>query len=461
MNLPAGIAMQRLFGTNGIRGVVNEDMNIELASGVGKAVGTFLCGKGRVVVGTDTRTSNCMLADALTAGILCTGVDVVDVGVCPSPAIQYAVKTGMGNFGVIITASHNPPQFNGIKCIDEDGTELGREKEEQIEKIYFERRFLHKPWYETGSYVENNQANTIYINGILEKCDKETIKKAKLRVLIDCSNGASCFTSPYLLEKLGCKVISLNAHPQGTFPGHASEPTPDNLKETIKITEALGMDITVVHDGDADRTIFIDEKGNYIFGDKSLALVAREIVKARNGGLVVTPVATSLCLEDAVKEHGGRVLYTRVGAPIVARAMIENDAVFGGEENGGMIFPEFQYCRDGGMAAAKMLEILAKTGRTLSELIDSLPKYAQIKTKVECPENKKDVALRKLVEYYKGEKIDTTDGVKILFEKSWVLIRPSGTEPIYRVYAEAENTEKARKLSEENRKLIEEIIRSI
>ncbi|MEM3396955.1 MAG: phosphoglucosamine mutase [Thermoplasmata archaeon] len=453
--------MPRLFGTNGIRGVVNADMNIELASGIGRSVGSFLGGSGKVVVGTDTRTSNEMLKDALISGILSTGCDTVDVGIAPSPAIQYAVKTGFGTFGVIITASHNPPQFNGIKCIDADGTELGRDKEEAIEKIYFEKKFVAKPWNEIGKLLTSNGANQNYIDGIISKCDLEAIKKAKLSVLLDCSNGASSFTSPYLLEKLGCRVISLNSHPQGTFPGHESEPTPDNLKDTIKIASALGADLTVVHDGDADRTIFIDEKGQYIYGDKSLALMAREMVKARNGGLVVTPVATSLCFEDAVKPYGGKVLYTRVGAPIVARAMIEHNAVFGGEENGGMIFPEFQYCRDGGMAAAKMVEVLAKTGMKLSELIDSLPKYAQVKTKVECPDAKKEVALKKLVEYYRDEKVDTTDGVKIMFDKAWVLVRPSGTEPIYRVYAEAETMERAKKLSEENKKLIEEIIKSV
>jgi phosphomannomutase/phosphoglucomutase len=453
--------MPRLFGTNGIRGVVNEDMNIELASNIGKAVGTFLGGKAKVVVGTDTRTSNTMLKSALTAGILSTGADVVDVGICPSPAVQYAVKSGFGNFGVIITASHNPPEFNGIKCIDTDGTELGRNKEEAIEKIYFEKNFIARAWNETGNFAENNLANHTYINGIVKCVDVDAIRKAKIKVLLDCSNGAACYTSPYLLEKLGCKVISVNAHPQGTFPGHPSEPTPENLKDTINLAKAIDARLTIVHDGDADRTIFIDQKGNYLFGDKSLALMAREVVKAKKGGLVVTPVATSLCLEDAVKAHGGKVLYTKVGAPIVARAMIEHNAVFGGEENGGMIFPEFQYCRDGGMAAAKMIEILAKTGMALSELIDSLPKYAQIKTKVECPDAKKEIALKKLVEHYRDKKVDTTDGVKIMFERAWVLVRPSGTEPIYRVYSEAEDMDKAKKLADENKKLIEEIIKSI
>jgi len=453
--------MPRLFGTNGIRGVVNADMNIELASDVGKAVGTFLGGKGKVVVGTDTRTSNEMLKDGVISGLLATGCAVVDVGISPSPAIQYAVKSGYGNFGVIITASHNPPEFNGIKCIDSDGTELGREKEEAIEKIYFEKKFVLKPWNEIKGVMSNGTANQNYIEGIISRCEVEAIKKARLKVLVDCSNGAASFTTPYLLERLGCEVISLNSHPQGTFPGHPSEPTPENLKDTIKIASALCADITVVHDGDADRVIFIDEKGQYIFGDKSLALMAREIVKAKGGGLVVTPVATSLCLEDAVKGYGGKVLYTKVGAPIVARAMIEHHAVFGGEENGGMIFPDFQYCRDGGMAAARMVEILAKTGAKLSELIESLPKYAQVKTKVECPEAKKELALKKLLEHYSNARVDTTDGVKIFFDKAWVLVRPSGTEPIYRVYAEAESLEKAKKLSDENKKLIEEIIRSI
>ncbi|MEM3567207.1 MAG: phosphoglucosamine mutase, partial [Thermoplasmata archaeon] len=201
--------MPRLFGTNGIRGVVNEDMNIELASGIGRAVGSFLGGKGKVVVGTDTRTSNEMLKDALVSGLLSTGCDTIDVGISPSPAIQYAVKNGFGNFGVIITASHNPPQFNGIKCIDADGTELAREKEEAIEKIYFEKSFVVKPWNEIGRCLSNPKANQNYIEGIIGKCEVELIRKAKLKVLLDCSNGAASFTSPYLFEMLGCHVISL------------------------------------------------------------------------------------------------------------------------------------------------------------------------------------------------------------------------------------------------------------
>src|SRR4030043_112526 len=283
--------MGKLFGTNGIRGVVNKDMNCDLALGIGKAWGTLIkrkIQKPKVAIGTDARLSNDMLKNAISAGLLSTGCDVIDIGVVPTPTLQYTVREKGFDSGVIITASHNPPHFNGIKGVAADGTEFTKDIEDEIEKIYFEKKFMLSDWKNVGKISFWDGSIDLYINGILKVADVEA-------------------------------------------------------------------DIGVVQDGDADRAIFIDEKGTYIWGDKTLALVAKYATK-ENAGIVVTPVTTSSCFDDVVIKNNGYVIHTAVGSPIVARVMIKEKAVFGGEENGGLIFPEMQYCRDSAMSIAKILE---------------------------------------------------------------------------------------------------------
>jgi phosphomannomutase/phosphoglucomutase len=358
----------------------------------------------------------------------------------------------------MITASHNPPEFNGIKCIDYDGTEMPREKEERIEAIYFNKTSVHKNWKSVGSIGPVEGVARAYSAAIKQHVDVNAIAAAKLNVVLDCANGAATATSPNLLADLGVRVVSLNANPQGTFPGHPSEPTADNLKDLMATVKATGADLGIAHDGDADRTIFVDDQGNFVFGDRSLAIVARHVIKQKGGGIVVTPVSTSSCVEDVVKAEGGEVIYTRVGSPVVARKMIEVGAVFGGEENGGLIFPEHQYCRDGGMTAAKMLEIVATEG-LMSKLLTKIPEYCLDKRKMECPETRKEEVLARVVETFVNERVDTTDGIKVYFEEGWTLIRPSGTEPIFRIFSEAKSAEAAKKCGDRCEKALSEILK--
>src|SRR5439155_116647 len=299
--------MTRLFGTNGIRGVVGPDMNADLALKVGRAIGTSFEG-GPVALGRDTRLSGPMLARAVASGLMSAGCDVVDLGVVPTPAAQYFLaKSGHLKGGVVVTASHNPREFNGLKALDARGMEASREEEEAIESIYFDGRFRVAAWSEVGSIRSDDTANPRYLEAILAK-----------------------------------------AAIQG------------------------------------------------------------------GGGTVVTPVSTSSLSDDVVRAGGGRVVRTRVGSPIVARTMFETGAAFGGEENGGVIFPDHQFCRDGAMSAAKMLELLAREGKRLSSLAASLPQYHLKKANVSVPVERRDAILTSLVELTKGRKVDTTDGVKIV-----------------------------------------------
>ena len=440
--------MKRLFGTNGVRGITNESMNAELALKLGKAIGTYF--QGNIIVATDTRTSNEMLKNAVIAGLVATGCNVFDAKIAPSPTLQYYVKHSDADAGVIITASHNPPEFNGIKVIDADGIELSRNKEKEIEKIYFNERFKLAAWNELGKVYDIDILD-FYIEGILEKVDVEKIKSNDFKVIVDCGNGAACYTMPYLVSQMA-DVISLNAQPDGNFPGRKPEPTEENIKDLMRTVKAVNADLGVAYDGDADRAVFVDEKGNFIYGDKSLAIMAGYIVEKKRGK-VVTPVSTSSCVEEYVKARGGEIVYTKVGAPIVARKMVEVDAVFGGEENGGLMFPSHQYCRDGGMATAAMLELLAVKGKKLSEMVAEVPSYYLVKTKVKCENNREVMEkLRKVIE---GDQIDYTDGIKVYTDDGWVLIRPSGTEPIIRIYAEAKSQKIAEKMAEKYRKIVE------
>jgi phosphomannomutase/phosphoglucomutase len=447
----------RLFGTNGVRGVVNsKEMDPLFAMRLGMAIGTFM--KGPVMIGTDARTSNEMIKSACASGLMATGCTVLDCGIVPTPTLQYAVKTGKVAGGVVITASHNPPEFNGIKAIDKDGTEMSRENEEAIEKIYHESSFTRTDWARIGRLAAHATAIERYIGGIISKVDVAAIRGANLRVAVDCSNGAAGFVTPKLLERLGVRYVTLNADANGAFPGHNSEPTPENTKDLVELVKSGKFDFGFVHDGDADRTIFVDENGRYLYGDRSLAIVAKYVCSQKKGRLVVTTVGGSMCIEDAVRMAGGSVIYTKVGSPIVARAMMEKGGVFGGEENGGLIFAEFQYCRDGAMAAAKMLEIVAKEGK-LSEVNDRIPQYSQCKVKTACPDESKQKVLTELSSSAEGRRIDTTDGVKIFFDEGWVLLRPSGTEPIFRIYSESKTKAKAEQLAEDYKKRVEKIIR--
>jgi phosphomannomutase/phosphoglucomutase len=456
--------MTKLFGTNGIRGIVNEDMNCDLALNIGKAWGTFLrrtIKRPKVAIGTDARLSNNMLKNVISAGLMATGCDIVDVGLVPTPTLQYTVKEKDFDSGVIITASHNPPDFNGIKGVSSDGTEFSKDIEEEIEKIYFEGKYSLANWKDVGSFSQWYGSIDLYIHGILKNIDVDLIKQKQFHIVLDCGNGAGTLVAPILLKKLGCKITELYCELDGTFPGHNSEPLPENLQELIKTVPRVNADLGAAQDGDADRAIFVDEKGNYIWGDKTLALGAK-YATLENGGVAVTPVTTSSCFDDVVKKNNGTVIHTAVGSPIVARVMIENNSVFGGEENGGLIFPELQHCRDSAMSIAKILEIMAKENKKLSEIIEEIPKYIVVKTKIPCPNNKKEIVMKTLIEQTINDsnviKVDETDGVKIYVKDGWILMRPSGTEPIFRVYSESKDKDTAEELGLKYKKIVENII---
>ncbi len=439
---------KRLFGTFGVRRTANDVLTPEFASRLAACYGTQI--KGTVAVGGDTRTTTPMLMQAVIAGLLSSGCDVVDLGILPTPGVQYAVRKYYDG-GVMITASHNPPKYNGIKFLDKDGIGIPDEMDLAIEKLYFDGEPDRVEFSQIGQIYKNDKIIEEYIDEAVSKVDTEAIKKANLKVVVDCGSGAGCFTAPYLIRKLGCDVTSLNSQADGFFPGRDPEPIEENLQELISVVKELGADIGLAHDGDADRTICIDEKGNFVLGDKTFTLVEKEMLKENGGGTIVTTVATSQAIYDVAEEHNGEVIATAVGDLLVARKLKDTDGLFGGEENGGLIFPDFVYGRDAVMTVAKILEIVAKEKRPLSELVAELPVYYASKMKIECPDDEKEFVMQSIADEIKTTtdfELDLTDGVKILKEDGWVIIRPSGTEPIFRCFAESDSQEKADEMTE-------------
>lgn len=451
----------KLFGTNGIRGIVNEELTTEMAVKIGSAIGTFF-GKKNLILGHDARTSGIMFSRAVISGLNATGCNVFFAGMAPTPALQFAIKNHKMDGGVIITASHNPPQYNGIKVIWNDGIEISHEQETEIESIYFQDKAKYSEWNQLGITKELIGINEEYIEAIKINVDATKIAQKNFHVIIDAANSVGGLTAPILMRELGCKITSLNANIDGTFPGRMPEPRPENLAELSKTVRALGADLGVAFDGDADRSIFVDETGQINMGDKTFAVVVKQFLIDNPNSLIVTPVSSSTLIKDIVDAHKGKILWTKVGSVTVSQKMKETGSKLGGEENGGVFYGPHQAVRDGAMTTALLLNIMATSGKPLSKLIAEQPQYHIEKGKVDCSENKKQILLEKLLQHLKGMNINTLDGAKIWFDdKSAILLRPSGTEPTFRLYAEAKTQQKASKLIEEYTALLNKLLETI
>lgn len=440
---------KRLFGTNGIRGVVNKELTAEMAIKVGAAIGTFYEG-GTLVVGFDARTSGPMLAKAVISGLNATGCNVLLSGMAPTPAIQYSVRNHRTDGGVIITASHNPPEYNGIKALWKDGIELSREQEITIENTFFDEKMRYAEWNKIGTTRELAGVIEDYVKAVERHVNVVRIARKHYHVVVDGANSVGSLAAPRLLRELGCKVTTINANIDGTFPSRLPEPRPENLKDLSLTVKAVKADLGVAYDGDADRSVFVDERGEVYCGDKTFALVEKDFLQRNKGEKIVTPVSSSTLIKDIADAYGGEIVWTKVGSVTVSHTMKKVKAKLGGEENGGIFYGPHLAVRDGAMAVALILDIMARSGESLSKLVGALPKYYIEKGKLECPEECKEGLLQKLTEQTKGLNVSTIDGVKIWFkDKSAILVRPSGTEPIYRLYAEAKTGEKALRLVNE------------
>ncbi len=449
------VEIPKLFGTSGIRGKLGAEITLELAVDIGRAVASYVGGKGsKIVLGYDSRTSNKMIENAVTAGILECGSNVIKLGMAPTPLVGFATIKLDADAGIMITASHNPPEYNGIKLWNPDGMAYRQEQERAIEEIVYNKTFKKVSWQDIGLIELNEDVVFEYINDI----QKQVNIKPGTKVVVDCANGAASYLSPLILRKAGCEVVSINSHPDGFFPGRLPEPSQKNLRELMKIVRATGAEIGIAHDGDADRMIAIDENGNMADFDKLLAIVSREI-----GGVVVTTVDASLCTDKCMEEVNGTVIRTKVGDVHVAESIVDKNANFGGEPSGTWIHPNFCMCPDGILSALRVIELVQVNG-SLSEQLKAVPSFPTIRDKINCKNFQKELIMLKVEEELHNllddvVDVNRIDGIRIsMIDGSWVLIRPSGTESYIRITLEATSEEKAQMIRDQCAEFIEQLL---
>ena len=445
----------RLFGTNGVRGVYGQELTNDLVIDLCYALGTYF-GKGRVVVGYDGRKSSPVLSKLVRATLNSAGLDTSNAGLVPTPCLQYAAKRLGYAGGIMITASHNPHQYNGIKPSSPDGVEISREDEMIVEDIYYTKKFARTD--ATGRDVVDENIVSKYIDAALALVDADRIRQKKFTVAMDTGNGAQAAVAPLVAKKLGCKVIVVNGQIDGDFPARGSEPTPDNIGVLAETVRSAGADFGVAYDGDGDRSIFCDDNGAVYMGDKTGALLVKHLLARKHRGAeVVCPVNTSIILAKLAEQAGSKVVYTKVGSVEVSREMVRRKSPLGLEENGGFMYGALNEVRDGAMATALVLDMLAASGRSFSQQIAQLPQTFQYKTKFSCSSRAVvDRVVQACISHGSPKKVETLDGAKVwIDEETWLMVRPSGTEPLIRMYAESTDKSLLDSKVEEYRRLVQ------
>ncbi len=434
-----------MFGTSGLRGIINADLTPNFAVRVGMALGTVI-GTGKVFVARDTRASGLMLENALVAGLVACGVEVYCLGVLPTPALAYLTGRLRADAGLMVTASHNPPQYNGIKIFEKDGMAYDEERQKKIEKIIESGGFRLVEWRNLGR-VEYGDESQLYVDMVL----KSLRLGKRWQVVVDPGCGATSHIAPEIFKKLGCEVKAVNAQPDGFFPGRSPEPNTESLKPLAKVVKELGADVGIAYDGDGDRVAFIDENGGIVDFDRVLAAYAAHVLKRSKGGAVATNVETSMCFEKMVESIGGKVIRTKVGDVYVAEALKKFGAVFGGEPCGAWIHPKHHYCPDGILSSTLLLKALEDEGKSLSEFVAEVPAYSIIRRNIRCGNEAKYAIVervRRLLEesFPDYKEVSTVDGVRLSLKDGWVMVRASGTEPLIRLTVEGESLKTAERI---------------
>jgi len=447
--------VKRLFGTNGIRGVFGQDLSIEFLIDIAFSIGYYF-EKGPIVLGFDGRSSSLSISKIVSAVLMSMGIDVYQMGLTPTPCLQYTVKNLKMSGGIMITASHNPKEYNGLKPVSNLGYELSREEEIKIESIYHQKAFLNKRYDVIGNLFELNALDQ-YINKVLSFVDREIIEKSNIRIVMDCGNGVQSIIAPLIAKKLGCEILVMNGIIDPNFSARGSEPKMDNLLSLTKMVSENGYDLGVAYDGDGDRSIFSDEEGIIHWGDKTGSLLSYHLIKNKKLETeIVCPINSSLVISRVGDLLNKKVHFTKVGSVEVTYGMKNTDSLIGFEENGGFFYGPLNLVRDGAITTALILEMLGyyKQGylvdsshnidspneaSTLSSIYSILGETFQYKSSINLSSND-DIkrVLEICSEHGSVFKVEEMDGVKIWFDaESWIMFRPSGTEPLIRIYSES------------------------
>ncbi len=438
-----------IISISGMRGIIGENLSASIAVDYASAFGTFLKanytkdGRPVVCIGRDSRPSGQMLESAVTAGLCGVGVDVVVLSLVITPSVGVMLRQLGCAGGVMITASHNPLAYNGIKLILDNGVAPSIEQAAKIKEIYFARKFDYADSPGCGRVVCNNDSYSIHIAKVFDTIDVDAIADKKFKVVLDSVNGAGGPVTKQMLAKLGCEVYAVNDEPTGIF-AHTPEPTEKNLTGLCDIVKEQKADIGLAQDPDADRLAIVDENGVYIGEEYTLALAAKNIF-SKTKGKAAANLSTSRMIDDVAGEFGCEVLRTAVGEANVAGAMLANDCVIGGEGNGGVIDLRVGPIRDSLVGIALVLQLMAETGKTVSQLVSEIGSYTMIKEKFPADKNKASVIMAQAMQMFADARINTSDGCRFDLDDGWLHIRTSNTEPVMRVIAEAKEKDVARK----------------
>ena len=454
------MADRLMVSVSGVRGIVGGSLTTAVAREFGRAFGTML-GPGRTVaIGRDTRRSGPALQDAAAAGLMDTGANVIDLAVASTPAIALTTRQIGADGGVVITASHNPAEYNGIKFLQRTGTGLTAADADGLKAIWQSGRFALAAGDGRGNESKDATAHARHVEAVLKVCDASVIAGGHFKVALDSDNGAGCIETPMLLERLGCEMVHLNREPTGDF-AHPPEPVEANLGELCAAVRAQGAAVGFAQDADADRLAIVDENGTFIGEEYTLALAAAFVLRKRKGK-VATNLVTSRMIDDIAAAAGCEVIRTPTGEANVVEAMLANECIFGGEGGGGVIEPQVVLVRDSLVGMAYVLEHMAETGKSLSELADEIPRYVMIKTKIPCGPGeaaKVIAATRKAFASRKAASFNEADGLRMDSPDGWVCVRPSNTEPIMRIIAEAREARLAEALVNQVRQIARTVSR--
>ncbi|MCW3995027.1 MAG: phosphoglucosamine mutase [Candidatus Bathyarchaeota archaeon] len=431
-------SMAKLFGSSGVRGLANIDLTPLLANKVALAVATYAEAK-KAVVARDTRLSGQMLENALVSGLVACGSDVLLAGMVPTPVLAYAVKAFGADVGFMLTASHNPPQYNGIKVFSNTSLSFTDAEQDTVEELVAQEKFALANWRRVGK-TTTIDASQLYL-GMVQKA---VLLQKPWQVVVDPGCGAAFELAPRMLKMLGCKVTALNAQADGYFPARKSEPTAESLQDLAKIVKVLGADIGIAFDGDADRVAFVDEDGGFVNFDRSLAAYGALALKRSGGGVIVTNVEASMCVETMAEKFGGKVVRTKVGDIYISEAIKREGAVFGGEPCGAWVHPQHHFCPDGPLSAALFLSALEEEGKSVSEFISEVPEYITLRENIPCKNEFKYRVVKELeatlkTAFPRFTGFSTVDGVRLALKEGWLLVRASGTEPLIRLTVEGES----------------------
>ncbi len=431
------------IGITGVRGIVGETFTPEVAVGFAQAFATYL-DSGRILVCRDTRLSGPMVRSAVVAGLLAAGCEVIDLGICPTPSLQLAVTWLKADGGIAVTAGHNPAQWSALKFVRGDGLYLNPLQAEELLDIFHQGEFAKATWNKIQTAIQLQDPIEHHIESLKNAFDTSAIKARGLKVAVDCCNGACSRLIPRWLAELGCEVVAINDDPTATFP-HQPEPTPETMAQLSAVVKAGHADIGFAHDADGERLGIVTELGDPLSEESTLAL-ATLIRLEQNAGPIVTNISTTRAMEQIAARYGGSVVRTQVGQTYISEAVLEHDAVLGGEGSGGVTVPQVQLTHDSAAAVGLILEGLARSGDRISDVVHRLPRLFMLKHNLAVEPNRLYSVLQDFRVAVEREQLayDLTDGIRVDLPLGWIHVRASNTESMIRVIVEAEDEAKAR-----------------